>query len=159
MTTADTPETPIEGVRPAAEARILVFACTWCGLIGADGAGRNRVTLPANFRVIPVECAASVEPDAVIRAFADGIDGVIVMGCHLGGCRFNDANHTAVKRLELLRDLLDGTGIGRDRLLVSFGTAHEDHQFAGIIQDFTSLIETKKALSPWVPSRAIKGQG
>ena len=159
MTTTGTPETPIKAAGPVAQVRILVFACKWCGLIGADGAGRKRVALPPNFRVIPMECAASVEPDAVIRAFADGIDGVVVMGCHLGGCRFNDANHTAVKRLELLRALLDGTGIGRDRLLVSFGTAHEDHQFAGIIQDFTSLIKAKKALSPWVPSRAMKGEG
>ncbi|MCK9230407.1 MAG: hydrogenase iron-sulfur subunit [Syntrophales bacterium] len=154
MTKTGTPEIPIETTRPAVDARLLVFACKWCGLIGADGAGRKRIALPPNFRVIPVECAASVEPDAVIRAFADGIDGVVVMGCHLGGCRFNDANHTAVKRLELLRELLDGTGIGRDRLLVSFGTAHEDHQFAGIIQDFTALIKTKKPLSPWIPFRA-----
>lgn len=158
MTTADSTETTAQAATPAAEARVLVFACTWCGLIGADAAGRKRVELPANFRVIPVECAASVEPDAVIRAFADGIDGVIVMGCHLGGCRFNDANHTALKRLELLRELLDGTGIGRDRLLVSFGTAHEDHQFAGIIRDFTKHIEARKALTPWVPSRGAAGK-
>ncbi len=48
--------------------KILIFACKWCGLIGADGAGKKRIQLPPQFRVIPVECAALVEPDAVIRA-------------------------------------------------------------------------------------------
>ena len=142
-----------EASKPAAEARILVFACKWCGLIGADGAGRKRTPLPLNFRVIAVECAAAVEPDAIIRAFADGIDGVIVMGCHLGGCRFNDANHASVKRLELLRALLDGAGIGKERLLISYGTAHEDHQFAEIVLNFTNLIAKEKPLVPWVPLR------
>ncbi|OPL16593.1 MAG: hypothetical protein AVO39_01650 [delta proteobacterium MLS_D] len=135
--------------------RILVFACKWCGLIGADGAGRKREPLPPNFRVIPVECVGSVEPDAVIRAFADGMDGVIVMGCHLGGCRFNDANHAAFKRLELLRALLEGVGIGRDRLLVTFGTAHEGHQFTDVLRNFTNLIAKKESLdTSWTSSRA-----
>ncbi|MBN2516464.1 MAG: hydrogenase iron-sulfur subunit [Deltaproteobacteria bacterium] len=136
--------------------RILVFACKWCGLIGADGAGRNRVSLPLNFRVIPVECAAFVEPDAVIRALASGIDGVVVMGCHVGGCRFNDANHHAIKRLELLGDLFDTAGIGRDRLMVSFGTAHEDHQFADVIRKYVDRIEQLEPLEPWVTSLVKK---
>ena len=76
--------------------KILVFACRWCGLIGADGAGRKRIELPASYRVIPVDCAGYVEPDAVIRAFASGATGVAVLGCHVGGCRFNDANHPAL---------------------------------------------------------------
>ncbi|MBT8489837.1 MAG: hydrogenase iron-sulfur subunit [Deltaproteobacteria bacterium] len=140
----------------AREPRILIFACKWCGLIGADGAGRNKVSLPLNFRVIPVECAAFVEPDAVIRALASGIDGVVVMGCHVGGCRFNNANHAAIKRLELLGDLLDATGVGRDRLMVSFGTAHEDHQFADVIRKYVDRIAQLTTLEPWVTPRAKK---
>ena len=116
--------------------KILIFACKWCGLIGADLAGKKRIELPCEFRVIPVECAAMVEPDAVIRAFASGITGVAVMGCHLGGCRFNDANHAAAKRFEVLKTLLDATGVGCKRLLLSFGTAHEDHQYADVVKGF-----------------------
>ncbi len=123
--------------------KVLIFGCKWCGMIGADGAGKKRIQLPAQFRVIPVECAALVEPDAVIRALASGITGVAVMGCHLGGCRFNHANHAALKRLELLKTLLDATGIGGQRLLISFGTAHEDHQYADVV---TSFFEELKAL-------------
>jgi F420-non-reducing hydrogenase iron-sulfur subunit len=133
--------------------RILVFACKWCGLIGADGAGRKRINLPLNFRVIPVECAAFVEPDAVIRALASGIDGVMIMGCHVGGCRFNNANHSAIKRLELFRDLLDTVGIGRDRLMVSFGTAHEYHQFADVIRKYVDRIAQLAPLEPLVAPR------
>ncbi len=130
--------------------KILIFACKWCGLIGADAAGKRRTALPSRFRVIPVECASLVETDAILRALAGGIDGVAVLGCHMGGCRYNNANHTAVKRLELLQDLLDTTGIGRKRLLLSFGTAHEDYQFEEIIQGFFDELISLPPLNPWL---------
>ena len=130
--------------------KVLIFACKWCGLIGADGAGKKRMQIPAQFRVIPVECAALVEPDAVIRALASGISGVAVMGCHLGGCRFNHANHAALKRLELLKTLLDATGIGGNRLLISFGTAHEDYQYAAVIKTFFEELQTLPSTSSWM---------
>jgi len=142
----------------AAGTNILVFACRWCGLIGADGAGRRRMELPAAFRVIPVECAGYVEPDAVIRAFASGAAGVAVLGCHVGGCRFNDANHPALKRLELLKTLLDATGIGGNRLLLGFGTAHEYHQWADTIRDFHKHVEGLPSMKPWLPAAAVPGE-
>lgn len=130
--------------------RILVIACKWCGLIGADAAGKKRVSLPVRFRVIPVECAALVETDAIIRALASGIDGVAVLGCHIGGCRYNNANHASIKRFELLKDLLDTTGIGGKRLLLSFGTAHEYHQFEEIIKNFFDELTTLPSIDPWL---------
>jgi F420-non-reducing hydrogenase iron-sulfur subunit len=129
--------------------RILVFACRWCGGIGAERAGWRRTDLPASFRVIPVECAALVEPDAVFRALASGIDGVAVLGCHIGGCRYDEANHAALKRLELLKALLDSVGIGGERLCLAFGTAHEDHQFAGVMGDFHRFLQGMPPLEPW----------
>jgi coenzyme F420-reducing hydrogenase delta subunit len=96
--------------------------------------------LPASFRVIPVECAAGVEPDLVLRAFADGQDGVAVMGCHLGGCRHNEANRSARLRLMLLQDMLEIIGLDRRRLLLSWGTAHEGYQFAGLMREFMAVL-------------------
>ncbi len=130
--------------------KILIFACKWCGLIGADAAGKKRISLPALFRVIPVECAALVETDAIIRALAGGVDGIAVLGCHIGGCRYNNANHTAIKRMELLKDLLDTTGIGSNRLLFSFGTAHEDYQFEEIVKNFFDELVLLPPIDPWL---------
>jgi coenzyme F420-reducing hydrogenase delta subunit len=129
--------------------KVVVFACKWCALIGADAAGKNKVLLPVHFRVIPVECASRVEADAVIRAFSSGIDGVAVMGCHLGGCRYNNANHRAAKRLELLRPLLDTVGIDSRRLFTSFGTAHEHHQFADVIGEFYHRLQDLPPVAAW----------
>lgn len=136
--------------------RAVLFACRWCSLIGADRAGKERIELPAFFRVIPVECAAAVEPDLVLRAFADGMDGVAVLGCHLGGCRHNEVNRVAHARLGILQDLLDAVGLDRRRLLLSWGTAHEAAQFGELVRDFAA---TLSALPAHVPDFSPLRQG
>jgi coenzyme F420-reducing hydrogenase delta subunit len=130
------------------ELRAAIFACRWCALLGADRAGRERLGLPASFRIIPVECAASVEPDLVLRALADGLDGVAVLGCHLGGCRHNGANCSARLRLLVLQDLLDAVGLDRRRILLSWGTAHEGYQFARLVREFITVLAEMPAVDP-----------
>ena len=120
--------------------KTLIFACRWCSLLGAERAGRERLPLPPDFRLIPVECASAVPPDLILRAFADGAHGVAVMGCHFGGCRHNEANRGAHARLRLLAAALETVGMHPERLLLSWGTAHEARQFAAVLADFQSRI-------------------
>jgi len=128
----------------------LVFACRWCALLGAERAGRERIALAPAFRLIPVECAGGISTDAILRAFADGFHGVAVMGCHLGGCRHNEANRNAHARLELLGTALNCIGIRRERLLLSWGTAHEAAQFSTVLSGFIRDLE-QLAASPDLP--------
>ena len=123
----------------------LVFACRWCSLLGAERAGRERLTLPAGFRLIPVECAGGVSLDLILRAYADGAHGIAVMGCHLGGCRHNEANRNGHARLEMLASSLSVLGVKRERLLLSWGTAHEAAQFATQLSGFMHTIETLRS--------------
>lgn len=131
-------EIPDEG-----SARVLVFACRWCGLIGADEAGKRKMDLPSCFRLIPVECAGRVESEFILKAFANGMDGVAVLGCHHGGCRYERANHLAARRLESLRAFLDFIGIGGDRLLINWGEAHEADQFTGLLAGFVTSLASR----------------
>jgi F420-non-reducing hydrogenase iron-sulfur subunit len=139
--------TPSAPAKPA-EVRAAVFACRWCARIGADRAGKERLAMPPFFRLIEVECACAVEPDLVLRALADGLDGVAVLGCHLGGCRHNEANRTAQARLALLADLLDTIGLDSRRLLLSWGTAHESGQFARLMETFARALSALPTASP-----------
>lgn len=135
--------------RPCSTAgpNILVFSCRWCSGIGADDAGRQRLPMPAGFRCVAVECAASIDPDIILKAFSAGAEGVAVLGCHLEGCRYNRANHAAAKRMALLASLLETVGIGAGRLLVSFGTAHEGYQFAKLMRRFSERIAAMPTLT------------
>ena len=122
--------------------KTIVFACRWCALLGAERAGRERLAMDSEFRVIPVECAGAISLDLVLRAFADGAHGVAVMGCHFGGCRHNEANRNAHARLSMMGTALDVIGMRPERLLLSWGTAHEGHQFASVMNEFVRTLRT-----------------
>ena len=115
---------------------ILVFACRWCSLLGAERAARERLPLPDGIRLIPVECAGGVSAETVIEALLNGASGVAVLGCHLGGCRHNDANRDAHARLNVLSELLDAVGLDGRRLLISWGEAHEAKGYSNLLQNF-----------------------
>ncbi len=119
---------------------ILVFACRWCSLLGAERAARERLPLPDGIRLVPVECAGAVSPEMVIEALLNGAAGVAVMGCHLGGCRHNDANRDAHARLSALGGLLDEAGLDSRRLRISWGDAHEAKQYADAMHSFAEKL-------------------
>ena len=70
----------IDGFRPL----IVAFCCNWCSYAGADLAGSNRLSYPADVRIIKVPCSCRVNPIFVLKAFERGADGVIICGCHRG---------------------------------------------------------------------------
>ncbi len=125
---------------PSIHKAICVFACRWCSFLGAERSGRERLPLPYGIRIMPVPCAGSVSVDSVVQAFANGAAGVAVLGCHLGGCRHNEANRDAHARLVVLADLLETMGIDRRRLCVSWGTAHEGAQYANLMNNFAQQL-------------------
>jgi coenzyme F420-reducing hydrogenase delta subunit len=124
--------------------RIVAFCCNWCSYAGADLAGVSRLQMPADFHVIRVMCSARVEPEWVIKALTNGIDGVMVLGCHMGDCHYINGNHRAAKRLALLRELLSLSGVEPDRLLVDWVSASEGGKFQKLATEF---VERVRALS------------
>ncbi|MHA1570151.1 MAG: hydrogenase iron-sulfur subunit, partial [Alphaproteobacteria bacterium] len=93
------------------EPRIIGFLCNWCSYAGSDLAGTSRMTHRPNVRIVRVMCSARVSPDLVLRTFREGADGVIVLGCHIGDCHYTDGNHRTIKRIPMLRKLLEIAGI------------------------------------------------
>ncbi len=125
--------------------RILAFCCNWCSYAGADLAGVSRLQIPSDFQVIRVMCSARVAPEWIIKALLDGIDGVMVLGCHLGDCHYISGNHRAAKRVVLLKEMLDFVGVDPERVLLDWVSASEGSKFQRLV---TAFIEQVRALGP-----------
>jgi F420-non-reducing hydrogenase iron-sulfur subunit len=81
----------------------------------------------------------------VVKAFQDGADGVMVLGCHPGDCHYQQGNYFAQRRYALMHRLLEFTGIESERLFVDWVSASEGKKFADVASRFT---ETVRALGP-----------
>ena len=120
--------------------KIVAFCCNWCSYAGADLAGTNRLTYPADVKIIRVPCSCRVNPMFVLRAFGRGADGVNICGCHPGDCHYTSGNYYARRRMTLLFSMLDYLGIERERTRVEWVSAAEGAKFAETMNDFVAAV-------------------
>lgn len=130
------------------EPKIVLFACNWCTYAALDLAGTSRMKYPPNFRVIKVMCSGRVDPQFILEAFRNGADGVLVAGCHLGDCHYIEGNFKALRRITMIRRMLDRFGIERERLRLEWISASEATKFVEVAKE---MVERIKALGPLAP--------
>ncbi len=135
------PEAETKGWQP----RILAFLCNWCSYAGADLAGVSRMQYPPNVRVVRVPCSGRVNPAYILKALQEGVDGVLVSGCHPGDCHYLTGNYFARRKFHLLKVLLDFVGIEDGRVRFSWVSAAEGAKFSQVI---TEVTEKVRALGP-----------
>jgi len=121
------------------EPKILGFLCNWCSYAGADLAGVSRIQYPTNVRVIRVMCSGRIDPVFIAEAFINGIDGVLVLGCHLGDCHYISGNYEAELKMKMVSKSLSMINFS-DRIRLDWVSAAEGNRFAQIVSDFTEHI-------------------
>lgn len=123
------------------EPKIIAFVCNWCTYAGADLAGTSRLQYPPNVRLIRMMCSGAVDSVYIIKALLDGIDGVIVGGCHPGDCHYINGNYKARRRIMLLKEILKTVGFGEERIFLRWISASEGQKFANTISEITEVIK------------------
>jgi len=91
--------------------------------------------------VIRVPCSGRINPIYIIKALADGADGVVVSGCHPGDCHYLTGNMYARRRFTVLKKLLKTAGIEPDRVQFTWVSASEGGRFAEVIREVTEKVE------------------
>jgi len=69
-------------------------------------------------KVVSMACSSMVKDVYLLRAFEAGADGVIILLCPEGQCRYVSGNLRAKKRVEWTKKLLDEIGINGKRLFI-----------------------------------------
>lgn len=123
------------------EPKILAFCCNWCAYAGADLAGVSRMQYPPNIRIIRVMCSGRVEPEFVFKALTLGADGVLVLGCHPGDCHYMSGNYKTMRRILLVKKLLEQLRVDQERVKLEWVSAAEGARFAQVVADFTNKIK------------------
>jgi F420-non-reducing hydrogenase iron-sulfur subunit len=134
---------PVDGA--SFEPIIIGFTCNWCSYRAADLAGTARMKYPPNVRLVRLMCSGRLDPTFVLKAFADGADGVIVSGCWPGECHYQVQNLKALRRFVLLKRIVTRMGIEPARLQLVWASAAEGQRLANEIGRIT---EEVRALGP-----------
>ncbi len=126
--------------------RLVVFHCQWClpdpdfvlSLVDED--------MKESALTMRVNCTARVEGEFVIKALAEGFDGVLVLGCEIGECHYQTGNHRALKRLTVLRDMFEFGGIHPERLGALWVSPYDEGTLQALVKDYTKKL---RAVGPF----------
>jgi len=98
------------------EPRVVVFSCPWCCFQTADLAVAAQLDYSPNVTINIVPCSGRVEIIDLMRAFENGADGVLVLGCLEDKCHHQNGSLTAKKRVGYIKSLLKDIGLDEKRL-------------------------------------------
>jgi coenzyme F420-reducing hydrogenase delta subunit len=96
--------------------RIDLFCCA-SSLDPAELSGANG-TQGIDLRVIPLPCSGKADILYLTKSFETGADGVAVVTCKKGDCRYIEGNLRAQKRVQAVDELLEEIGLGRGRTVM-----------------------------------------
>lgn len=120
---------------------VIIFACRYCAYSAADLAGSERRSYPATTSIVLVPCSGRIEESLLLKAFENGADGVMVMGCLEGNCHFISGNLGARARVLRVHNILEDIHFTADRIRMYNLSASEGAKFATFVNDFVLEIQ------------------
>jgi len=82
-------------------------------------------------------CSGRVDLEFVLRAFANGIDGVFIGGCRLNECNYiTQGNYDALNMVLLCKRIMEHIGLNPERLRIEFMSSAEGILFAEVMREF-----------------------
>jgi F420-non-reducing hydrogenase iron-sulfur subunit len=109
-------------------------------------AGVSRLQYSTEIRLVRVMCSGRVDLEFVLRAFANGMDGVFIGGCRLNECNYiTHGNYDALNMVLLCRKIMEHLGLNPQRLRVEFMSSGDGLLFAEVVDNFSKKV---KSLGP-----------
>jgi quinone-modifying oxidoreductase subunit QmoB len=124
--------------------RILALVCENDAYPALDMVGMNRIDYSPDVRLIPVRCLGSVNSIWIKDALAQGMDGVILIGCKHGDdyqCHFMKGSELAEVRANKMGDALASLALEEERVRFEEIAIDEYDKLPGLLSDFVEEIE------------------
>jgi coenzyme F420-reducing hydrogenase delta subunit len=77
-------------------------------------------------KTISLPCSGKMNPLYLLKAFEKGADGVMLVTCKLGDCKFLEGNLRAQKRSEAVDAMLMEIGLGSGRMRIIHQDSRSD---------------------------------
>jgi len=131
--------------------KIILFLCNWGPHVAFQTLQDMAAKIPTEIKMVRIPCAGRINKALLLKAFEMGADGVAMVGCEPGSCRYGVGTDTSQKNVEEARGILDLLGLGQDRLRLGTFMPDEPEKLLQFLTDFCRVIKTI-GKSPVVPA-------
>ena len=120
---------------------VLVFACNWDGWSCIETATNLGLHYPVSVKVVKVSCLSRLHVGLILKAFEFGADGVMLLGCKPGRCRFGTDSKHILSEYEKTHNILEMLGMRKERLTLVQLDAFEGREFVMRVVNFMAEVE------------------
>ena len=118
--------------------RIIVFCCNWNAYSGMESAAVAGQTYAPQILPIRLACLGRVHQGHILKAFANGADGVMMLGCPSGECQHDFGSQNALAVFELSQKLIQLLGYREAQLQLDWVAADDGSGFVHKVNSFAA---------------------
>ncbi len=101
-----------------------------------ENATRDGFSLDPGMTVMPVKCTGLVKVSFLLKLFAKGIEGVLILGCNEGDCHYYNGSERCGQIVDETRELLALAGIPEKRLGFNLIADSQGKEFKRVVVGF-----------------------
>ncbi|SPD71882.1 Methyl-viologen-reducing hydrogenase delta subunit [uncultured Desulfobacterium sp.] len=123
------------------ENEVMGYGCNWGGVAAADHAGLRGMHYNSRFYLMPVGCIGQLDLSVMGRAFLEGANGLLLIGCPPEECHHSYGLDHAWSRVLLIKKMLDLIGIERERIALAHADLNKPDQYIKTVNSFVGIID------------------
>ncbi len=139
------------------EFKIILFLCNWGPHVAYQTLQDQRAEIPLEIQMVRIPCSGRITKALLFKPFEMGADGVILMGCTPGSCRYGTGTEAARQNTADTRKILNLTGLGENRLELATFLPDKSEALLNFITSFVARIR-KMGKSPVTPRPMLQAQ-
>lgn len=134
---------------------IILFLCNWSPHSAYHALLDQGYSMPSEIRMIRIPCTGRITKALLFKAFEMGADGVALLGCKSGTCRYGSGTVAAQDNTEDTRRIVDLLGVGRNRMTMATFHPDETDALRDFLENFRNEI-IAMGKSPVLPTERLR---
>jgi Fe-S oxidoreductase/coenzyme F420-reducing hydrogenase delta subunit len=115
---------------------IIMFVCNWGPHAAFQALQDAGSDIPPQVRMVRIPCTGRISKSLLFKAFEMGADGVALVGCEPGSCRYGTGTASAEFNVDDTRGILELLGLNQTRLRWATFLPEQSGELLGFLQDF-----------------------
>jgi heterodisulfide reductase subunit D len=134
--------------------KIVLFICNWGPHAAFQALQDNGSAIPPEVRMVRIPCTGRISKSLLFKAFEMGADGVALVGCAPGSCRYGSGTTSAEPNVDDTRGILELLGVGKERLRWATFLPEDRVGLLSFLQEFRNDVQ-KLGKNPVIPPQNL----
>jgi len=121
--------------------RIVGFVCNWSLPPEVGAPSGARIQGYPRIRIVRVACVGRIDPVIMLETFAQGADGVLIIGCNPPDCHYSEGNLQVDRAVAITMGLFRVIGLESERIMTLWFSDREKRDFGHSVKEFSEQVE------------------